>query len=154
MGWIADHSLIEIAYLHTHFAVGIRQRPQIAGMAVAKNPHGRPFGERAALLRLQTLIELYCAPTDISVSLPSHFATTEGSPQFSPGKPRSLHNQNAKAVAQIGEPSISGFNPSEIVNDLSCVGLELVEYLGTDRQCGNVTAEQIPRRRNRPPACT
>jgi hypothetical protein len=30
-------------------------------------------------------------------------------------------------VAQIGEPWISGFNPIEIVNDLACLGLKLVE---------------------------
>jgi len=49
--------------------------------------------------------------------------------QFAPDTSRSPHNENAKVVAQIGEPWISGFDPDEIVNDLACVELELVEDL-------------------------
>jgi len=49
--------------------------------------------------------------------------------EFVPETPRSFHNENAKVVAQIGEPWVSGFNPDEIVDDLACVGLELVEDL-------------------------
>ncbi|SDJ03982.1 methyltransferase, TIGR00027 family [Bradyrhizobium sp. Rc2d] len=49
--------------------------------------------------------------------------------EFAPDTSRSPHNENAKAVAQIGEPWISGFDPDEIVNDLASVRLELVEDL-------------------------
>ncbi|KWV55510.1 hypothetical protein AS156_05485 [Bradyrhizobium macuxiense] len=49
--------------------------------------------------------------------------------EFAPGASRSPQNENAKVVAQIGEPWISGFNPDEIVNDLACVELELIEDL-------------------------
>jgi methyltransferase (TIGR00027 family) len=49
--------------------------------------------------------------------------------EFAPDRSRSPHNDNAKVVAQLGEPWISGFNPDEIVDDLACVGLEPVEDL-------------------------
>jgi methyltransferase (TIGR00027 family) len=49
--------------------------------------------------------------------------------EFAPNTSRSFHNENAKVVAQIGEPWVSGFNPDEIVDDLACVGFELIEDL-------------------------
>jgi len=49
--------------------------------------------------------------------------------EFAPDRSQYTHNENAKAVAAIGEPWISGFDPSEIINDLTSVGLELVENL-------------------------
>ena len=49
--------------------------------------------------------------------------------EFAPNTSRSPHNENAKVVAQIGEPWISGFYPDEIVDDLARVGLNLVEDL-------------------------
>lgn len=49
--------------------------------------------------------------------------------EFAPNTSRSPHNENADVVAQIGEPWMSGFHPDEIVDDLSRVGLELVENL-------------------------
>ncbi|WP_128947997.1 class I SAM-dependent methyltransferase [Bradyrhizobium nanningense] len=62
---------------------------------------------------------------------------------------QSPHNENAKVVAAIGEPWISGFNPNEIINDLASVGLELVENLDGkamwDRYRGaNTTLRQPP----------
>jgi methyltransferase (TIGR00027 family) len=49
--------------------------------------------------------------------------------EFASGRSRSPHNENAQAVAAIGEPYMSGFDPNEIANDLMGVGLELVEDL-------------------------
>ncbi|MGX4770431.1 class I SAM-dependent methyltransferase [Bradyrhizobium guangdongense] len=49
--------------------------------------------------------------------------------EFAPNTSRSPHNENAKVVAQIGEPWISGFYPDEIVDDLARVGLNVVEDL-------------------------
>jgi methyltransferase (TIGR00027 family) len=49
--------------------------------------------------------------------------------EFAPDRSLSPHNENAQAVAAIGEPYMSGFDPNEIANDLMCVGLELVEDL-------------------------
>ena len=49
--------------------------------------------------------------------------------EFNSDTPRSPHDENAIAVAQIGEPWISGFDPDGIVNDLASVGLDLVEDL-------------------------
>jgi methyltransferase (TIGR00027 family) len=49
--------------------------------------------------------------------------------EFAEGGSRSLHNPNAQAVAMMGEPYISGFNPAAIADDLRQVGLELVEDL-------------------------
>lgn len=49
--------------------------------------------------------------------------------EFAPHISRSPHDENAKVVAEIGEPWISGFDPDEIANDLASVGLELVEDL-------------------------
>lgn len=49
--------------------------------------------------------------------------------EFVPGGSRSIRDPNAKAVAMMGEPYVSGFNPKEIANDLMHVGLELVEDL-------------------------
>jgi len=48
---------------------------------------------------------------------------------FAPGGSRSLGDANAKAVATMGEPYRSGFDPREIANDLKDVGLELIEDL-------------------------
>jgi O-methyltransferase involved in polyketide biosynthesis len=36
---------------------------------------------------------------------------------------------NAKAVAALGEPYLSGFDPQEIANDLNILGFELIEDL-------------------------
>jgi O-methyltransferase involved in polyketide biosynthesis len=43
--------------------------------------------------------------------------------EFAPGRSRSPHNENAQAVAAIGEPYMSGFDPNEIANDVMRVGL-------------------------------
>jgi methyltransferase (TIGR00027 family) len=49
--------------------------------------------------------------------------------EFASGGSRSLRDPNANAVAMMGEPYVSGFNPKEIANDLMDAGLELVEDL-------------------------
>lgn len=49
--------------------------------------------------------------------------------EFTPGGACSPHNANAQAVAMMGEPYVSGFDPNEIAGDLAGVGLELVEDL-------------------------
>lgn len=49
--------------------------------------------------------------------------------EFASGGPRSPSHANAKAVAMMGEPYISGFDPKEIANDLMHTGLELIEDL-------------------------
>jgi methyltransferase (TIGR00027 family) len=49
--------------------------------------------------------------------------------EFAPGGPRSPRHANAKAVAMMGEPYLSGFDPNEIANDLMHAGLELIEDL-------------------------
>ena len=74
--------------------------------------------------------------------------------EFAPNTSRSPRNANGDVVAEIGEPWISGFYPDEIVNDLACVGLELVENLGGRAMCGNATGEQAPHSDTPLPACT
>jgi methyltransferase (TIGR00027 family) len=49
--------------------------------------------------------------------------------EFASGGVRSPDNANAKAVAAMGEPYLSGFDLKEIENDLTKVGLELIEDL-------------------------
>jgi methyltransferase (TIGR00027 family) len=49
--------------------------------------------------------------------------------EFTGGGSRSPNNRNAQAVAMMGEPYVSGFDPGEIANDLKHAGLELVEDL-------------------------
>lgn len=49
--------------------------------------------------------------------------------EFVSGGSRSLGDANARAVAMMGEPYLSGFNPKEIASDLAHVDLELVEDL-------------------------
>lgn len=49
--------------------------------------------------------------------------------EFAPGRPRLLHDMSAQAVAALGEPFVSGFDPKEIENELAEVGLELIEDL-------------------------
>jgi methyltransferase (TIGR00027 family) len=49
--------------------------------------------------------------------------------EFFTGGSRSPGDANAKAVAMMGEPYVSGFDPKEIANDLMHVGLELIEDL-------------------------
>jgi methyltransferase (TIGR00027 family) len=49
--------------------------------------------------------------------------------EFSAGGSRSPDNADAKAVATLGEPYLSGFDPQQIANDLMHVGLELIEDL-------------------------
>lgn len=49
--------------------------------------------------------------------------------EFGPGRSRLLHSMNAQAVAALGEPFVSGFDPKEIENELAEVGLELIEDL-------------------------
>lgn len=69
--------------------------------------------------------------------------------EFASDRSQSPHSENAKVVAEIGEPWISGFNPNDIINDLAFVGLELVENLDGkamwDRYRGaNTTLGQPP----------
>jgi methyltransferase (TIGR00027 family) len=49
--------------------------------------------------------------------------------EFVAGEPRLLGDANVKAVAMLGEPYLSGFDPKEIANDLTHVGLDLIEDL-------------------------
>jgi methyltransferase (TIGR00027 family) len=49
--------------------------------------------------------------------------------EFAPDRSQSPHNENANVVAAIGEPFVSGFDPDKIADDLTCVGLELIEDL-------------------------
>jgi methyltransferase (TIGR00027 family) len=50
--------------------------------------------------------------------------------EFAPsGRLRSPDNANARAVAMVGEPYVSGFAPDEIAKDLASVGIELLEDL-------------------------
>jgi methyltransferase (TIGR00027 family) len=49
--------------------------------------------------------------------------------EFAPGGSRSLGDANAQAVATMGEPYKTGFDPKEIANELKHVGLELIEDL-------------------------
>jgi methyltransferase (TIGR00027 family) len=49
--------------------------------------------------------------------------------EFASGGTRSLGDANAKAVARMGEPYLSGFDPKAIANDLMDVGLALTEDL-------------------------
>ena len=49
--------------------------------------------------------------------------------EFAPGGVRSPDSESARAVATMGEPFVSGFDPDEIANDLGRAGLELVEDL-------------------------
>jgi len=53
--------------------------------------------------------------------------------EFSPGGSRSPHSSNAQAVAGMGEPYVSGFDPKEIASNLKQVGLELIEDLNGPR---------------------
>ena len=56
--------------------------------------------------------------------------------EFASGGPRSLGEENAKAVAMMGEPYLSGFDPKEIANDLMHIGLQLVEDLDGQKMSG------------------
>jgi len=49
--------------------------------------------------------------------------------EFSPNRSLSPHDENVQVVAALGEPYVSGFDPNEIANDLTTVGLQLVEDL-------------------------
>ncbi|HEY3793193.1 MAG TPA: class I SAM-dependent methyltransferase [Bradyrhizobium sp.] len=49
--------------------------------------------------------------------------------EFAEGGRRAPDHPNAQAVAQLGEPYVSGFDPMEIASDLKQAGLDLVEDL-------------------------
>jgi methyltransferase (TIGR00027 family) len=49
--------------------------------------------------------------------------------EFGQDRSRSPHSENARVVAAIGEPYVSGFDPDEIASDLASVGHELIEDL-------------------------
>lgn len=49
--------------------------------------------------------------------------------EFLSGGSRAPDDANAKAVAMMGEPYVSGFDPKQIANDLGQAGLELIEHL-------------------------
>lgn len=53
--------------------------------------------------------------------------------EFADGGRRSPNHPNAQAVARLGEPYMSGFDPKEIANDLKRAGLDLVEDLDGDQ---------------------
>ena len=49
--------------------------------------------------------------------------------EFGEGGRRAPDHPSAQAVARLGEPFVSGFDPLELANDLKSAGLELVEDL-------------------------
>ena len=49
--------------------------------------------------------------------------------EFAEGGRRAPDHPNAQAVARLGEPFVSGFDPLQLANDLKSAGLELVEDL-------------------------
>jgi methyltransferase (TIGR00027 family) len=53
--------------------------------------------------------------------------------EFADGGRRSPEHPNAQAVARLGEPYMSGFDPRELANDLKQAGLDLVEDLNGDQ---------------------
>jgi methyltransferase (TIGR00027 family) len=70
--------------------------------------------------------------------------------EFASGGRRSLDNLDAQAVARMGEPYLSGFDPREIANNLKEAGLDLVEDLDGDQMAeryGRTTGNPL-----RPPA--
>jgi methyltransferase (TIGR00027 family) len=53
--------------------------------------------------------------------------------EFAEGGRRSPEHPNAQAVARLGEPFVSGFDPKTIANDLKQAGLDLIEDLDGHR---------------------
>jgi methyltransferase (TIGR00027 family) len=70
--------------------------------------------------------------------------------EFGAGGRRAPDQSTAQAVARIGEPFMSGFDPDEIATDLKRAGLDLVEDLGGHQlaeRCGRTGDNAL-----RPPA--
>jgi methyltransferase (TIGR00027 family) len=65
--------------------------------------------------------------------------------EFADGGRRSPEHPNAQAVARLGEPYMSGFDPRELANDLKQAGLDLVENLN-----GHQLAERYGRTSGHP----
>jgi hypothetical protein len=64
---IADYRLIQIANLDFHTALRIRHRPDIAGVAIAADPHGRALRQRVTFHAVEPLVKLAGAASHIGV---------------------------------------------------------------------------------------
>jgi hypothetical protein len=70
---IADDSLVEIADLNENAAAGIRDRAEIAEMAIAAYPHRRTCGNVGRCL-LQPFVEFHRRAAHVGVGGPGHLA--------------------------------------------------------------------------------
>ena len=70
---VADDGLVEVADLDGERAIGAGDGAEIADMAIAANPDGRPIGDGDAVRRIEPFIEADCAAADIGVSGRGHF---------------------------------------------------------------------------------
>ena len=70
---IADYGLVEIADLDFHAAVGVGDRSEIAGVAIAADPDSRAFGERVTFNAVEPFIELGRVATHVGMRGFGHF---------------------------------------------------------------------------------
>jgi hypothetical protein len=70
---ITDDGLIKVPNLDCNAAVNRPNRAEISDMAIAADPHRRPFGQGAGLLFFEPLVEFDGAAADIGMRRASHF---------------------------------------------------------------------------------
>jgi hypothetical protein len=83
MGWIADHGLIEIAYLYLDLAYSVRDRAEISKVAIAADPYGRSLGKRSLLMPLKPFIEFDGVSTNIGMRRTRHLEVSSPDQGFS-----------------------------------------------------------------------
>ena len=73
MRGISNDSLVQIPDLHIELAGRVRDRAQIADMAVAADPDIRAIGDTPRACRVEPFVKLACISADIGVRGPGHF---------------------------------------------------------------------------------
>jgi hypothetical protein len=69
---VADHSLVEVAYLNVNPPLRVGERPEITGMTVAADLYRRPLWDGPLTTLLQPLVELHGVAAYVRVSRTRH----------------------------------------------------------------------------------
>jgi hypothetical protein len=115
MGWIANDGLIKIADLNSDSAPGVRQRAQVADMAVAADPDRRPFRDLTGAF-LQPFVEFDRRAAHIGMGGPRHLQIAFG--DQGSGRAEGAAASTPPALAVLGDIGLRVLVDSSDADDM------------------------------------